>query len=191
MFKRYGIKSVSMDDVAKENGISKKTLYKFVSDKNDLIRRVVEFESKRLIALRQAIYLKELNAIEEVFAMHPIILEIMKKYNPVIEYDLKKYHNDIYQEIMNLKAEQMYEHVVLNLKKGIEEGLYRKNIDVDIIAKIRVSTEISRMQSEKVELAHIDGEKALMQLIEYHLRAVCSPEGIKLMERKLKEIESA
>ncbi len=191
LYKKYGLKSISMDDVAVENGVSKKTLYKYVSDKNDLIRKIMQYESKRIIASQKDIFEQNLNAIEEVFAIRPIILEMIKKYNPVVEFDLKKYHPDIFNDMINIKAKQIHIVTVRNLHKGIQEGLYRQNINVETVARIRVVTEINRIQAdEDIECAKLIGEEALMQVIEYHLRAICSPKGLTILEQKLIEIEA-
>ena len=92
LYKKYGIKSVTMDDVARECMISKKTLYKYVKDKNDLLQHALHYEFSKHGKIFHAITEKGLNAIEEVFEIHKNLVKTLKKHNPVIEHDLIKYY---------------------------------------------------------------------------------------------------
>ncbi len=189
LFNKFGLKSVSMDDVATENGISKKTLYKYVSDKSDLIRQSMQYEFTNVAEQMCNVLSQKYNAVEEMFAVRPVIFEVAKKYNPVVEHDLKKYYPQIFRDFMKLKAEHIYENSIKNLKKGIAEGLYRADIDVDIVAGIRVATVITRMETQESLIPDMENPAVSLQSIEYHLRAVCSTKGIKLLEQKINKLK--
>lgn len=139
LYMKYGIKSITMDDVAKELGISKKTLYQYVTDKDDLVGKFVDNE----IAMRQEeicnCFRSGLNAIEELFEISIYMNRLTRNQNPATEYDLKKYYPQHFQKTDKARREGIYEYILLNLKKGIKEGLYREEMNKEIIAKLYLS----------------------------------------------------
>src|ERR1035437_2884162 len=96
LYMKYGIKSVTMDDVARELGISKKTLYQYVNDKNELVQKVVEMELDDKAEGFSKMNCSGLNAIEELFEVHKMIRQMLKDYNPSTEYDLRKYYPELF-----------------------------------------------------------------------------------------------
>jgi len=119
----YGIKSITMDDVSRELGMSKKTLYQFVTDKDDLVGKFIDNE----IAIRQEEICKcfrtGLNAIDELFEISIFMNKIMRNQNPATEYDLKKYYPEHYQKIVKTRREGIYRYILTNLENGKKEGL--------------------------------------------------------------------
>ena len=134
LYQKYGIKSVTMDDVAHECMISKKTLYKYVNDKIDLLKHVLDFEYSKHGSSFLKILDKGMNAVEEVFEIHKNLIKMLKTHNPAVEHDLLKYYPLIHRELVEKKSEQVFKMI-------------------------------------------------------YHLRAICSPEGIKLLNEKRNELE--
>lgn len=188
---KYGIKSITMDDVARELGISKKTLYQYVTDKDDLVGKFVDNE----IELRQEEIFKcfgiGFNAIEELFEISIFMNRLIREQNPATEYDLKKYYPQHYQKTLKARREGIYEYIHLNLKKGIKEGLYRKEMNKDIVAKLLLSrTEDSNINElfTKEEFASI---KLFAELLTYHIRGIATEKGIVVLEKKIKELETA
>ena len=139
LYMKYGIKSITMDDVARELGISKKTLYQYVTDKDDLVGKFIDNE----IALRQEEICKcfrvGFNAIEELFEISIFMNKLMRDQNPATEHDLKKYYPHHYQKIVKTRREGIFNYILLNLKKGKKEGLYREDMNEEIIAKLYLS----------------------------------------------------
>jgi AcrR family transcriptional regulator len=139
LYMKYGIKSVTMDDVARELGISKKTLYQYVTDKNDLVKKVVEMELSERAEDFSLMSCPGLNAIEEIFEVHKLVRQMLKDYNPSTEYDLRKYYPDLFTQVIKVRRERIYNNILANLTKGKTEGLYRKELDNEIIAKLQLS----------------------------------------------------
>ena len=139
LYTKYGIKSITMDDVAKELGISKKTLYQHVTDKEDLVGKFIdneiELRQKQICECFKAGY----NAIEELFEISFFMNKLMREQNPATEHDLKKYYPEQYQKIVKVRREGMFSYILLNLKKGKKEGLYRDDMDDEVIAKLYLS----------------------------------------------------
>jgi AcrR family transcriptional regulator len=191
MYMKYGIKSITMDDVARELSISKKTLYQYVTDKDDLVGKFIDNE----ILTRQAEICKcfgiGYNAIEELFEISIFMNKMMKDQNPATEYDLKKYYPLHYQKTVKARREGIYEYILLNLKKGIREGLYREEMNTETIAKLyllRVEDSHINELFTKEEFASL---RLFVEILTYHVRGIATEKGIIVLENKIKEIETA
>ena len=189
LYTKYGIKSITMDDVARELGISKKTLYQFVSDKDDLVGKFIDNE----IEIRQEEICKcfkiGLNAIEELFEISLFMNKMIKDQNPATEYDLKKYYTHHYQKVVKIRRERMYNYILLNLQKGKEEGLYRKEMNEEVIAKFHLSRAESIHFDELFTIEEFTSIKLFIELLSYHVRGIATPKGIEVLENKIKQIE--
>ena len=186
LYLKYGIKSITMDDIAHECNISKKTLYKYVSDKADLVEKTIfhvfSENGKKMKAIVDASH----NAIDELFELQKILLNLSSNYNPSVEFDLQKYYPSILRNIENMKAKHIFNMILRNLKKGKDENLYRKDIDCELIAKLRVLIVLSKIDDATVSYQDFINKHALNEMLKYHLHAVCNDNGLKLMKEKLK-----
>jgi AcrR family transcriptional regulator len=188
LFENYGIKSISMDDIARELGMSKKTLYQFVDNKSDLIRKGFgKFQDDFKQAIED-VCSKGMNAIDELLEVSKLVNEAIKKYNPSNVFDLRKYYPEIYAEHINEDKEYSYRMTVENLQKGIREKIYREDLDVELVAGLYI---------QKVESIH--GEKMLGQgnfsmdrifevMFENHIRGIANPNGIAYFEDRKQQL---
>lgn len=178
-----------MDDVARELSISKKTLYQFVCDKDDLVGKYIDYE----IEIRQEEICKcfktGLNAIEELFEISLFMNKLIREQNPATEYDLKKYHPQHYQKVLNVRRERMFNYILLNLRKGKEEGLYREGMNEEVIAKFHLSRSESIHFGEMFTVEEFTSVKLFVELLTYHVRGIATQKGIEVLENKLKQIE--
>jgi AcrR family transcriptional regulator len=186
LFQKYGIKSVSMDDLARELGMSKKTLYQIVNDKGELVAKVMQYykqESDKFLGVFEN---EELSALQQHMAQRSAALETYQRCNPVFAYDLKKYYPLLYQEMNESLKKAIYRAHYNNLEKGKQEGVYRADINSDIIARIMVvhHTYTFDPTSEVFDVAEVRDFNTLDVLYSYHLRGICTHEGLK----KLKEL---
>jgi TetR/AcrR family transcriptional regulator, cholesterol catabolism regulator len=191
LYMKYGIKSITMDDVARELGISKKTLYQYVIDKDDLVGKFIDNE----IALRQAQICKcfgtGLNAIEELFEISVFMNRLTRDQNPVTDYDLKKYYPQHYQKTLTARREGIFNYILLNLKKGVKEGLYRSEMNKEIIAKLYLSRAENTHLSDLFSKEEFTSIKIFTELLSYHIRGIATEKGINILEKKIKELELA
>jgi len=181
MFTRYGIRSITMDDISRELGISKKTLYHDFEDKNDLINRVIDFDMMQSRKFLEKVHRSDLNAIEEIFLVNGRIHQMHSRYNPTFYYDLKRYYPETYQRWLNEKRQNMFGLIVGNLQKGKQEGLYRKEINEHIIGKLYMAR-MEMLDSNEI----LDGTQAvsaefLQEIFTYHLHAICNEKGLKTL----------
>ena len=138
MYQRYGIKSVTMDDVAKKLCISKKTLYEYFGDKEDLVRHVVMMENARWLGIFREAESRKLNAIEELFEVYQILKKMFHDFNPSMEYDLRKYYPGLAMDLREIRRKMIYESSYRNMNKGKREGLYRKDLNSKIMARFHL-----------------------------------------------------
>ena len=152
LYRKYGIRSVTMDDVSRELGISKKTLYQYVRDKDELVRKTVELE----LTSQQDHFIEScresLNAIEEIAEIARCINYMLKEYSAVTEYDLKKYYPDLYNKLRDVRRARILKFILDNLVKGKNEGLYRANLNVEILSKLSLSHIDSMFESEIITI---------------------------------------
>ena len=191
LYMKYGIKSITMDDVAMELGISKKTLYQFVTDKDDLVGKFIDNE----MAVRQEeickCFGKGFNSIEELFEISIFMNKLIRDQNPTTEYDLKKYYPQHYQKTVKARREGIYSYILLNLKKGIKEGLYRKEMNKDVIAKLYLWRSDNTNLNDLFTVQEFGSIKLFVELLSYHIRGIATEKGILVLEKKVKELENA
>jgi len=190
LYSKYGIKSITMDDVASELGISKKTLYQYVTDKDDLVGKYIDNEIK----LRQDEVCKcfrvGFNAIEELFEISIFMNKIMRNQNPATEHDLKKYYPAHYQKTIKTRREGMYNYILLNLKKGRKEGLYRDNMNNEVIAKLYLSRVENIHFNELFTVEEFTSSDLFLELLTYHVRGIATEKGIIELEKKIKGLKT-
>jgi AcrR family transcriptional regulator len=185
MFLNYGFKSVTMDDLANELGISKKTIYKYFQNKVELVDASIDFVQNTIdTAVRDIVQLK-LNAIEENFAVKQVFQNMFKKAKTSPMFQLKKYYPETYSKLMAHEIHTISEFVMNNLEKGIAEKLYRDNIDKETTMNfyflLFFGTHESNIFSKKTN----DIIKTEIQILEYHTRAIATMYGISVLEQEL------
>jgi TetR/AcrR family transcriptional regulator, cholesterol catabolism regulator len=191
LYRRYGIKSVTMDDVATHLGISKKTIYEFFSDKEDLVKQVLLFEHEQNCTFLKAIQRKKLNAIEELFNVYKMINAMLLEYRPSMEYDVRKYYPGLFVKIRNIRREQMVKSVYNNLKQGKKEGLYRKDLNSEIIAKLHVSRTETLFDNDMFTQEELTSLEMFHEIFVYHLQGILSHEGRIFFEKNFAKFKSA
>jgi len=191
LYIKYGIKSITMDDVAIELGISKKTLYQHVSDKDDLVGKFIDNE----INIRKDQICKcmraENNAVEEFIEISASMNKIIRNQNPATEHDLKKYYPHHFQKIEKVRREGIYSYILLNLKKGKEEGLYRKELNDETIGKLYLSRVESIHMNNLFTIEEFTSRKLFLELLAYHIRGISTQKGIVVFEKLIKDYDTS
>ena len=179
---RYGIKSITMDDVAREMGISKKTLYQHVKNKTDLIERIIHqhiHEEKECLNEMPA---KAHDAIEQVLMIAQYVVKVLRSMRPTTMFDLKKYYRSCWNMMEEFQQEYMYEMIRSNIEQGVKEGLYRDNMDADIIAKLYVGKTNLLTDEKLFPMREYDRDRLFSEYIQYHLRGIVSDKGMKQLK---------
>lgn len=187
LFLTYGVRSVSMDDIARHLGISKKTLYQHFKDKNEL----VEIITRKVINDRQSEYeevtCSASNAIEELFFMSKCLRKHFAELNPSLIYDLKKFYPEAWEVFMEYEHVTVFESIRTNLDKGIEEGYFRKEINKEVLAKLRVEQVHMSFDPHVFPKTDYDFTEVQMQMFDHFVYGLLTPEGTKQYEKYKKE----
>ncbi len=182
MFLKLGFKSVTMDDIACEMCISKKTIYKYFSNKEKLIEEGTEVIHQKIHSLMDEVVAKNLNAIEENFEIRKMFKEMFQSFDHSPAYQLKKHYPEIYEKMMANEIEDCNQMFSQNIIKGIQQGLYRQETDVESATKFYYTLIFSINENTQLES---DAYKLEGKALEYHTRAIATPKGILELEKQL------
>jgi AcrR family transcriptional regulator len=138
LFLKYGVKSISMDDIARELSISKKTIYQFFKDKNEIVYLISERFLQEQKDKFDRIQEESKDPIELLYGGTLHAREIFEKINPYVLFDIRKYYRDAWRLYLDFEKKVMFGSLVLTLEEGIEKGLFRAEIDVQILATLRM-----------------------------------------------------
>ena len=178
-----GLRQVTMDDLANQLGISKKTIYLYYKDKDDLVKAVVNLELKNHELSCEACKTKAENAIHEMFLVMENMKEMTQTMNPNSMMELEKHFSSSFDMIKNHKDEFLFSLIKQNLKKGIEEGCYRKDLDIDIISKFRLETVFIPFNLRLFPLNKFNSLEVHTQLMEHFVYGLMTVKGHELMEK--------
>jgi TetR/AcrR family transcriptional regulator, cholesterol catabolism regulator len=182
IFLAEGVKSVNMDTIARNLGISKKTLYKYCSDKNDLVNQTIKHAC--LVDHKDILNIVKIssNAIEEVLMISQIVKARFSKLKPNFFLDLMKYHPEALQELSSHQNTLVLECVVDNIERGKNEGLYREDMDTDVVAGLYVMQITSLFQHEIFEKMNKTWREIAPQMFFYHIHGMASMKGLEYLK---------
>ena len=181
LFMQFGLRSVSMDDIANGLGISKKTIYIYYADKDQLVNAVVAYVINKTENACELDRSKAVNAIHEIFLATDMAKDLFRSMNPSLLFDMQKYYPEAFRMFIAHKNEYLFGIIRNNLQRGISEELYRAEIDVDVLARFRVECIILPFMPDfhnnvKKGLAEIEEELTM-----HFLFGVVSQKGYKLI----------
>ena len=185
LFMRYGVKSITMDDVARELGISKKTLYLFVDSKDDLVNKMLARHIETEKAQFHQLFRNAGNALEEVFLMMESNAQDLQQMKANIVYDLQRYHRDAWEKIQEFQREFLYSVIRNNLERGQREGLYRAGFDVDIVAKIHIAISFHLFDETIFPPQTYSKVTLFREYLLHFLYGIVSDKGLELLKAKL------
>jgi AcrR family transcriptional regulator len=183
LFRQYGTRSITMDDIATRMGISKKTLYAHFVDKDDMVVHAISRFLEVIQEEERSIKARAANAIEELFGVMHMMDERLRNMNPVIMLDLQKFHSKAFQVFQEYRNNYLRTTIRENLERGIREGLYRKDLEVSILTQFRIASAMLCFEPEAFPIAGFELVKVQRVLLEHFLYGVASAEGLKLIEQ--------
>ncbi len=179
---RYGIKSITMDDVAKELGISKKTVYQYVSDKDDLVKKTMLLHIQSMDVACMRVFKSEENAILQILKIAEMMISLHKEMNPSLLFDLRKFHPETYEMYTVHRESTIFKELIDNLRLGISQKLYRENINTSVTAGFYMTLIEASISSEINALANLSFAEKYNFLIDYHLNAICTEKGLEFIQ---------
>jgi TetR/AcrR family transcriptional regulator, cholesterol catabolism regulator len=187
MFLRYGLRSVTMDDIAKELGISKKTIYLYFADKDTLVDKVTEYMLEEEKNKADQIYKIAQNPIEEMFLSTKMMKEMLQNINAVLFYDMQKYYPESWKKYLAFKI-HFLEIIKRNLNEGILQKLYRPEINIEILAKLRVESVDLGFNMEVFPTSKYNILDIQLESIDHYIRGIVTPKGLEVYEKTKLEI---
>ena len=188
LFVQFGIKSLTMDDISRKLGISKKTLYQFVSSKKDLVKKVVQVQIKNQQEEIQKLLEGKGNAVDRLLEAHRYIGSLHSfSQNQMLLFDIQKYHPEAWGCICDHKVDYVYQSVLDNLSRGIKEGLYRKNLIPELIGQLYLAMISVFTTKGEVLNESYSKEDVYSAFMEFYLRGVLSEKGLEYFKQKEKE----
>lgn len=189
MYRKYGIKSVTMDDIARELVISKKTLYQMWPDKDSLVAGVMDLEYEHGYSCVKKLMEKGMNAIDELLEVNRFVSFHLKNYSPAFDYDLKKYYPEIFRKVQIQRRDLMYRNILANMQKGKNEGIYRADLDEEIIARLHVSRMESMHENSMFTIEDFMNGRVFRELFIYHIRGIANEKGIEFLELNMHKLD--
>lgn len=175
-----------MDDIAKELKISKKTLYKFVKDKADLVNKTMQLKCSAEECLINGFAKNATNAIDEILMISKYVSGMLQQVNPSFHHDLSKHYPEAFQLFSDHKQNVICAFVEKNLRRGIEEGIFRDNLNPKIISRLHIHKIDALFDPEIFPPQEISFLEAHTEMMKYHIRGISNEKGIKYMKEKLK-----
>ena len=183
LFLMGGIRSVTMDDIARHVGMSKKTIYQYFKDKNELVIALIKKKLKEDEDQMAAIISNSGDVIEEMINMMRCSSEIFSRINPIVIHDMQKYHPDAWKHFQRFKSEVLINTLEQLLTKGIAQGYLRPDIDVRIIARMRVNQVELGFNSTIFPIAEFSTWKVQTQFLEHFNYGICTLKGYRLLNK--------
>jgi len=183
LFLKGGIKSVTMDDIARHLGVSKKTLYLHFQDKNDLVIGLVKKKLKEDENQMADIISRSTNVIDEMINMMKCSEEIFSRINPIVIHDMQKYHPQAWKQFQNFKADVLVRTMEELLTKGIDQGYIRPDIDVKVMSIMRVHQLELGFNPSVFPIAEFNTWNVQQQFQEHFNYGVCTLKGFKLLDQ--------
>lgn len=182
MFTKYGVRSVTMDDIARELAVSKKTIYQHFKDKDEIVTVAtaahMEMEKREFREIAET----AVNAIDEIARLSVCMRRNVAEINPSLLFDLQKYHRKAWDVYMEFKNEFIMNSIKSNLERGVKEGYYRKEIDPEMLAIFRVE-QVQMVFDDKIfPRNRFDFKEVQMQLFDHFVQGVATQKGRQLFD---------
>lgn len=189
MFMRYGVRSVTMDDIANRISISKKTIYQHFKDKKEVVKVCMEYLMNQDYDEIREIQETSKDSIHELVLMSVKFRSKMKEMNPSLLFDLKKYHPTAWEVYLTMKDQCFRSTIVDALERGTKEGYIRSEIDIPIIAQMRMAHVEMGFNPDLFSPADYDIAHVQDQLFMHFVHGITTSEGLNLFNQYLQEIE--
>jgi len=183
LFLNHGFKSVTMDDLAKELGMSKKTIYQFYQDKTALVSAVTDHLFEHISTGITCICNGEKNPIEEMFAIKEFSRSALQDEKSSPHYQLQRYYPKIFALLVRKQFQTIQDCTQNNLKRGIELGLYRSDIDLAFVTRIFFAGFKAVRHEELFPSENFDKNKLFNLHLTYHLRGIATPKGVEIIDQ--------
>lgn len=183
LFMKYGVRSISMDDIARHLSVSKKTLYQHFEDKEDIVTVACQSHIELMMSEFEKIRINAKDAIDELAKISTFLKRNSEELNPALLFDLQKYHPKAWSVWINHKHKFVHDSVVRNLKQGIAEGYFRPEIDLFVIAAMRLELVQLPFDDRVFPPSRFNLAEVQMQVFEHFVHGLLTDKGRKLYQK--------
>lgn len=187
MFLNLGFKSVTMDDLASEMGISKKTIYTHFKNKNKLVEATTDHLFCEICDGIDAILEEKNDPIEELYAIKSFVMQHLKDEKTSPQYQLQKYYPEIHNSLKTKQFEVLQECIIENLNRGIEKGVFRETIDVETISRLYFIGVVGIKDHQMFPKLLFPIKQLMEDYLEYHVRGIATDKGLTILNHLIKE----
>ena len=183
LFYRYGIKSITMDDVARQLAMSKKTLYHHFSDKNEMVMKCFQHDLDNKECIFKTASDKATDAVGELMLLMKHMEHMYATINPNLFYDIQKHHPSVWKLFREFKEKKIMASIESNLQKGVEQGLYRKDMNIRIVARLRLEEVEMGFNPDMFPPDKFNFAKVQMELFNHFMHGITTLKGHKLINK--------
>ena len=178
LFSRYGLKSMTMDELARQLGCSKKTIYEHYSDKKILVHRVLGSFLEEHRSEMQALEQSSRNAVENLLRMAATGLEKMRNLTPTMLFDLQKSYPELWNELERYRQVEMAGIFKRLIERGQREGLFRADLDSEIVSIMHLQH--TNLLLDPLVFSHLNKPlpKVFETIQDVFVRGIATPKGL-------------
>jgi AcrR family transcriptional regulator len=183
LFMKYGVRSISMDDISRHLAVSKKTLYQHFADKEDIVYMACQAHIDSIASRFLDITRSSKNALDELTKFSTCMKKNTEDTNPSLLFDLQKYHPKAWGVWLNHKNKFIRDSMIRNLKQGIQEGYYRPEINVDIVAAMRLELVQLPFDENAFPPSRFNMAQVQMEIFDHFVHGIVTEKGRKLYQK--------
>ncbi len=183
LFFRYGLKAITMDDIAKHLGMSKRTIYENFPTKDSIVSALLGQHREHSVTNIETIRKDSKNAIEEIILTMLHLESMSEMMNPRLLFELKKFHPKVWGEFQDFKQKVMMQCIADNMKRGIKQGIYRKEINIDMLSRLRVEQIELAWNPEMYPPSKYDIPAVHLVFLEHFLYGIANLKGHEMIEK--------
>jgi TetR/AcrR family transcriptional regulator, cholesterol catabolism regulator len=188
LFYKYGVRSVSIDDICRDIGISKKKLYTFVKSKNELVEKLLELERVNFEIIFDTYNFEGVNAIDILLIVSKEVGDRFRDVSPSMTFDLKKYYPDIYQKHVDERIEFIFNKIKINLEKGINQGVYRDDLSIELVSRLYIRRLMDLHNPEFFPADKFSFQTLFDVMFDNFIRGIANEKGIGYYESQKRKV---
>jgi len=188
LFFKYGVRCVSMDDICRDLGLSKKKLYQLFSSKNELVEKLLELERQNFEIIFDTYSFEGVNAIDILLTVSKEVGERFRDVSPSMTFDLKKYYPDIYHTHIEERIDFINKKIQINLEKGVNQGVYRDDLSIELVARIYIRRLIDLHNPEFFPADKFSFQTLFEAMFDNFIRGIANQKGIEYYEKQKRKV---
>ncbi|HTX89322.1 MAG TPA: TetR/AcrR family transcriptional regulator [Bacteroidales bacterium] len=188
LFFKYGVRSVSMDDICRDLGVSKKKLYLYFKSKHDLVMKLLELERKSFEIIFDTYNFEGVNAIDILLTVSKEVGDHFWDVSPSMTFDLKKYYPEVYHTHVDERIEFIYQKIKINLEKGINQGMYRDDLSIELVARLYIRRLMDLHNPEFFPADKFSFQTLFDVMFDNFIRGIANQKGMEYYDEQKRKV---